>query len=353
MWTIVGALLIGLLLGLLGSGGSILTVPVLVYLLGHEAKPAIAESLAIVGGISAAGAIPYAAARQIDWRNAWFFGIPGMIGTYLGAGLAHYVAAVVQLILFAGVMLLAAWMMFRQSPPPDEASEANGSDHRHPLWKIVVEGLVVGIITGLVGVGGGFLIIPALVLLGGLPMRLAVGTSLVVIAIKSFVGFLKYLDVLADSGHHLDWITVAWFMGIGIAGTIAGKSLGSLMNQKALQRTFAIFLVMMGLFVFSQEVPKLFGAKKLTAGTGQPASVEPTTKAASDPAMASVANQADQQEQAVEPQVAKFDMPRTPKDALQELKAGNVRFLEGKLINPHRESNYRESLCLRPNIHLR
>lgn len=271
MWTILGALLIGLSLGLLGSGGSILTVPVLVYLLGHEGKAAIAESLAIVGGIALAGAIPYGASRQIDWRSVVFFGIPGMAGTYGGAWLAKFLPAAVQLVLFAAVMLLAAWMMYRQTCRKREAtSQGDPSDsetsassqglptRRHPLWQIVMEGLAVGVLTGLVGVGGGFLIIPALVLLGGLPMRLAVGTSLVVIAAKSFAGFAKSVEVLQELQIALDWPTIGWFIGLGIVGTWVGNYLGTKLNQRALQRVFAVFLLVMGAFVLSQELPRVW-----------------------------------------------------------------------------------------------
>ncbi len=118
----IGAALIGLSLGLLGSGGSILTVPVLVYLVGEPEKLAIAESLAIVGGISLIGAIPYALKRQIDWRSVLWFGGPGVVGTYLGAALSVYLSGVVQLLLFAAVMLLAAVMMFRPSKVPGEGA---------------------------------------------------------------------------------------------------------------------------------------------------------------------------------------------------------------------------------------
>jgi hypothetical protein len=289
VWTILGALLIGLSLGLLGSGGSILTVPVLVYLLGHEGKSAIAESLAIVGGIALAGAIPYAYTRQIDWRSAIFFGIPGMIGTYGGAWLAKFLPVAVQLVLFAAVMLLAAWMMYRQtcrkleSPAPGDPSQAgkstgstNHSTRPHPLWKIVVEGLAVGVLTGLVGVGGGFLIIPALVLLGGLPMRLAVGTSLVVIAAKSFAGFAKYMDVLNDIDAALDWSTIGWFVGLGIVGTFVGNYLGTKLNQRALQRVFAVFLLVMGGFVLSQELPKVWSQTGAATPAGEAATESPT-----------------------------------------------------------------------------
>ncbi len=199
---LIGAVAIGLVLGLLGSGGSILTVPVLVYLVGVPDKVAIAESLAIVGLIAAVGVIPYARQKLVDWHSVLYFGVPGIIGTYGGAALARWVPGAVQLALFAIVMLLAAALMLRSKKV---ATSSNQTRKRQPLWLIAIEGLFVGVLTGLVGVGGGFLIVPALVLLGGLSMRLAVGTSLMIIAAKSAAGFWKYLDVLAATNTYVDW----------------------------------------------------------------------------------------------------------------------------------------------------
>ncbi len=183
----LGALSIGLSLGLLGSGGSILTVPVLVYLVGQDEKVAIAGSLAVVGTIALAGALQYLRSDQVDWRNVGWFGVPGMAGTWLGAMLAAFVPGLVQLALFAVVMLVAAVMMLRGGELKDTVARSP-----REVWKIALDGLAVGILTGLVGVGGGFLIVPALVLLGGLSMHRAVATSLVIIALKSYSGFIKY-----------------------------------------------------------------------------------------------------------------------------------------------------------------
>lgn len=264
MGTIVGALLIGLALGLLGSGGSVVTVPVLVYVLGHNSKVAVAESLVIVGAIALAGAVPYGWSRQIDWRSVVLFGLPGMAGTYGGAWLARYVSGPVQLVLFACVMLLAAWMMFRQSARPETKAKSasspsvEGERHRHPAWKIAIEGVAVGVLTGLVGVGGGFLIVPALVLLGGLPMRLAVGTSLLVVAAKSLAGFAKYQHVLKELNLAVDWQTIGWFVAVGVLGTLTGARLATRLNQRILQRIFVVFLIVMGCFVLGQELPGVF-----------------------------------------------------------------------------------------------
>lgn len=248
----LGAIGIGLSLGLLGSGGSILTVPVLVYLVGQDEKVAIAGSLAVVGTIALAGAMQYLRSGQVDWRNVGWFGVPGMAGTWLGAMIAAYVSGQVQLALFAGVMLVAAYMMLR----------GNGIDagsHRVPraTWKIAADGLAVGALTGLVGVGGGFLIVPALVLLGGLSMHSAVATSLVIIALKSYSGFIKYLSVLESQGLHLDWKVLGIVTGLGIAGSWAGNRLAGRIPQGALRKMFGVFLILMGIYILWRTLPEL------------------------------------------------------------------------------------------------
>lgn len=247
----IGALLVGLSLGLLGSGGSILTVPVLIYLAGEPEKVAIAESLGVVGAISFAGFIPYALKQKVHWRSVVLFGLPGMAGTYLGAVFAGYVTATFQLLLFAAVMLVAAVMMFRDKTHLMIDGELKIS---HAWWKIVIEGLLVGILTGLVGVGGGFLIVPALVLLGGLPMGLAVGTSLFIIALKSFSGFYKYLDVLQELGMSVNWELIVIFSLIGAAGSIIGNKVSNKISNEKLKKGFAIFLIVMGGYIIYMNI---------------------------------------------------------------------------------------------------
>ncbi len=241
-----GALLIGLSLGLLGSGGSILTVPVLVYLAGQEEKLAIAGSLAIVGMIAAAAAIPYIRDKLVDWRTAVLFGIPGMAGTYLGAWSSAFVSGTVQLAVFALVMLLASYFMLR---PCEYEAKAGGS---RSLTKVTLDGLIVGVVTGFVGVGGGFLVVPALVLLGGLTMQRAVATSLVIIAAKSFAGFYKYLDVLSAENLQLDWGLIGIVTAVGILGSLFGSHLGCRLPQDKLKRGFGYFLIVMGTAIFLQ-----------------------------------------------------------------------------------------------------
>jgi uncharacterized membrane protein YfcA len=244
-----GAIAIGVSLGLLGSGGSIITVPVLVYLLGQDEKVAIAGSLFIVGSIALIGSLQYVRAGLIDWRNVLVFGAPGMAGTYLGALIAAYVAGVMQLGLFALVMLLASYMMLRPA-------DLTHVEHTHrAAWKIALDGLVVGVITGLVGVGGGFLIVPALVLLGGVTIHRAVATSLVIIALKSFSGFYKYIDVLNEQNLQLDWPTILLVTGLGIAGSFLGARIAKKMPQQRLKQGFGYFLVVMGLYILVRTAP--------------------------------------------------------------------------------------------------
>jgi len=242
---LLGALLVGLSLGLLGSGGSILTVPVLVYLLGEPPKQAIAESLLIVGGIALLGAVPYALRGLVDFRNVLFFGLPGMAGTYLGAWLSQFVSGEVQLLTFALVMVLAAYFMARPTP-------LRTTPGKRKPWKIVLDGLSVGALTGFVGVGGGFLIVPALVLLGGLPMHLAVGTSLLVIAVKSFAGFYKYLHLLPALGLSVNYPVAGLFILVGTLGSFLGGRVAVGLPQEGLKRGFALFLVAMGVYILAQ-----------------------------------------------------------------------------------------------------
>lgn len=250
-----GAIAIGVSLGLLGSGGSILTVPVLVYLLGQDEKVAIAGSLAIVGTVALIGSLPYLRSRLVDLRAVVLFGVPGMLGTYLGAWSAIWVSGVIQLALFALVMLVASWFMLRPVKLERELPAAPRA-----VWKIAGDGLAVGVVTGLVGVGGGFLIVPALVLLGGLSMHRAVATSLVIIALKSYSGFWKYLDVLNEQGLELDWQAIGLVTGLGIAGSIVGNQVASRLPQARLKKLFGVFLIVMGTYILVRSAPGVFAA---------------------------------------------------------------------------------------------
>ncbi len=244
----------GLSLGLFGSGGSILMVPILRYLLKHDGKVAIAESLGIVGVIALISAIPYAKARLLDWRTALLFGPPGMAGAYGGAWIASFVNAAIQLLVFSTVMLAAAFFIWRQQGQPEETGS-----RRNANVLAALEGLAVGVLTGFVGVGGGFLIVPALVLLRGLNMRIAVATSLVIIALNSSTGFVKYLDVLRDQDLSLHWQTMGVFIVIGVIGAQGGRWLNTRLEQRRLKRGFALFLILMAVFILARESVALVG----------------------------------------------------------------------------------------------
>lgn len=244
--------LIGVALGLLGGGGSILTVPIFVYVLGFGAKEAIALSLAVVGTVSVFGAVSHWRAGNVNVRVALVFGAVAMAGTYAGARLAVFFSGAAQLLLFAGVMLVAAYFMFRR--PEVEPEPAGDGDRSMRLGLIVVEGLGVGVLTGLVGVGGGFLIVPALVLLGRVPMKEAVGTSLLVIAMKSAAGFYGYMGQV-----EVPWAFLAAFTAVAVVGIFAGTHLVKYTSQAGLQRAFATFLVVMGGFILFQNRSVLVG----------------------------------------------------------------------------------------------
>jgi uncharacterized membrane protein YfcA len=254
MWLAwLGALAIGLSLGLLGSGGSIITVPVLVYLVGQPEKIAIAGSLGVVGTIALVGALQNAAQGRVDWRSVAWFGLPGMAGTYAGAWLSGFVHGAVQLTVFALVMLAASVTMFRR------ADYAPPAGRTRPVGKVVVDGLAVGVLTGFVGVGGGFLILPALVLLGGLGMHVAIGTSLAIIALNAFTGFAKHLHLLSLQGDSLDWRVLAAITALGAAGSVAGNRFAGRVPQATLRRVFAVFLVLMAVFILYESGPRALG----------------------------------------------------------------------------------------------
>lgn len=254
------ALLIGVALGLMGGGGSILTVPIFVYVLGFGAKASIAMSLAVVGTVSLVGAFSHWRAGNMNFKVAFLFGGVAMAGTFLGAKLSVFFTGTAQLLLFAGVMLAAAATMFRQKKPGQghagetEAIDDNEMPQNLPYGLIVAEGIAVGVLTGLVGVGGGFLVVPALVVLGKVPMKKAVGISLLVIAMKSAAGFVGYLDQVS-----VDWGFLGAFTGLAIVGIFAGTHATKYISQAALKRAFAVFLVLMGATILYKNSAALLG----------------------------------------------------------------------------------------------
>ncbi len=237
------AIAIGVSLGLIGGGGSVLAVPILVYVMQIDPKTAIAMSLIVVGAVSVLGIIPHWRAGNVNWRIAAIFTPTAMLGAYGGARLASlpFISATFQLIAFAVLMLVAGFLMIRDKGP------ATLTVHESPLppaIMIPLEGLVVGVLSGFVGIGGGFAIIPALVLLGKTPMKEAVGTSLVIIAFKSVTGFIGYLDQVT-----FDWLLIASFTVAASVGTVLGAFLSRRIDGQKLQAAFGYFIIVVGFFM--------------------------------------------------------------------------------------------------------
>lgn len=238
------SLLIGVSLGFFGGGGSILTVPLLVYVFGLDPKVAIASSLLIVGLASISGAVQHWRAGNVRPREGLLFGAAGMVGAYLGGRASAFLDGGLLLLLFAAMMLLTATAMWRGRKEAPEGSV----DERHSPGRLVAQGLAVGAFTGLVGAGGGFLIVPALALWAGLPMTAAVGTSLLIIVLKSASGFLGYLAHV-----QVDYALVAIVSGMAIVGSFVGSRLATLVEPASLRRAFAGFVMVMACFILIRE----------------------------------------------------------------------------------------------------
>lgn len=227
-------------------------MPILRYVLGIDAHRAIAMSLLVVGTTSLAALIPHARRGCVEWRTGLVFGSAGMIGAYLAGTVAHAVPAPILLVGFGSVMVATALAMLR-APTPRCATEHRSRGKRSvPL--VLVEGLAVGAVTGFVGAGGGFLVVPALVLLGKMPMNLAIGTSLLVVAMKSFAGLAGFL------GHTpIDWSLALPISASALTGSMLGSALSSRIRPEALRQGFGWFVVAMAFFVLGQELPPLSG----------------------------------------------------------------------------------------------
>ncbi len=243
---------IGLSLGLLGGGGSILTVPALVYLVGQTPQAAITTSLAIVGANSMLGASFHHHQGTLNWKVALVFGGAGMVIAYLAAGLSKLFSPAALLVAFAILMvLIGAMMILRREPRREPSAQApDGAAQRWPL--VIAGGAGVGLLTGILGVGGGFLIVPTLVMLVGLPMGQAIGTSLVIIAANSVAGLLGHL-----SAGRFDLTLTLIFVAAGLGGTWAGARLAGRLPATRLRQGFAVFVIVLALFLLYDNLPKL------------------------------------------------------------------------------------------------
>lgn len=252
---LLAGLVCGLLLGVFGSGGSIVTTPALLYLLDVPPKSAIAMSLGIVAMTATLTALQHWRRGNVNPRVTVVFGLFGVLGTYAGARVGVFTPVVIQLVLFALVMYAAAWRMLRPTRVPRSVGAAavmpaDACSSRRCLAHVAGHGVVVGALTGLVGVGGGFLIVPALVLLSGLSMRQAVGTSLAIVAVKSYAGFAGYLGAVP-----IDYGLMGAFTAVAVMGSIVATRLAQRISGEALKRGFAVFLMLVATYILFNSLP--------------------------------------------------------------------------------------------------
>ena len=256
------AAIVGISLGLVGSGGSILTVPILVIIMGVDPVLATAYSLFIVGTTALVGGVQSAIQKRVDFKTVFIFGVPSIAAVYItrmwlvpmipqkifSAGSFTVTKPIALMLLFAVVMILASFSMIRSGKKKEPASTNAPLKYNYPM--ILLEGAVVGLLTGLVGAGGGFLIIPALVLLARMPMKLAVGTSLFIIAAKSLIGFIGDLQ----GSEIIDWKLLGLFTAFAVAGIFIGIILSKKIPGEKLKKAFGWFVLVMGVYIFIKVV---------------------------------------------------------------------------------------------------
>ncbi len=254
------AIIIGISLGLIGGGGSILTVPVLVYILEVDPVLATAYSLFVVGSTSLVGSFTYMQKKLVDYKTALVFAIPSFIAVFLTRKFLVpalpdplFTITGLEISKNVGIMVFFAIIMLAASISMITGKKCKDCDENEPVRfnipMIALEGSVVGVITGIVGAGGGFLIIPALVILARLPMKMAVGTSLLIIAAKSLIGFLGDLGTQT-----IDWKMLLIFTGLSIIGIFIGSALSKKVNEKILKTGFGWFVLAMGIYIITKEL---------------------------------------------------------------------------------------------------
>jgi uncharacterized membrane protein YfcA len=262
------ALLIGVSLGLIGGGGSILTLPILTYMFQIDAKTGTAYSLFIVGATALVGGLRLAKQGMVEYKTLVVFAIPALASVYVTR--AYLVPRIPDhlftlggfevtgdigiMLFFALIMLLASFSMIRGRK--NEQVQDSEISYNYPM--ILVEGILVGLVTGVVGAGGGFLIIPALVILAKLPMKMAVGTSLMIIAVKSLIGFLGDLgNPQIGMGQGIDWPFLLIFTGIALLGIFVGIYLSKFISGAKLKKGFGWFVLVMGIYILAERVSSM------------------------------------------------------------------------------------------------
>lgn len=261
------AAVIGLILGLLGGGGSVLAVPMLVYLYGMEPKTAIATALVMVATTSFTAMIGHARAKRVCWKTGMVFASAGMLGAYGGGRLAAHIPGGLLLLFFAAVMLATAFAMLRKrgDQPAREAEGGSLCPAHLPMAAILLDGLLVGGVTGLVGAGGGFLIVPALNLLGRLPMHAAVGTSLFVLVLNATAALAGYVQHV-----QIDWMLTGAITTAAIAGSLLGGLLSRHLSATRLRTLFGWFVLMVGVYVLARELTLALALEVLHLATDHP-----------------------------------------------------------------------------------
>ncbi len=244
--TIISAIIIGLSLGIFGSGGAILTLPTLIYLLGYDEKVAVIGSLFIVAIISFFTAIPQILNNGVSKVHLIYFALPGLLGSYVGAYYGSQAAPIVQMAVFVGLMFIAAIKMLTMKDDMSGDAVSN--------LILIMIGLAVGFVTGFIGVGGGFLIVPALVLLSKLPINKAVSTSVIIIFLQSSIGLFSYYQHSMTLFSEIEWSILVVIALVGIVGSYFGLWLKQFINQALLTRLFGLFLILMASFILIDKV---------------------------------------------------------------------------------------------------
>ncbi|ROR54964.1 hypothetical protein EDD41_2203 [Luteococcus japonicus] len=247
LWTLPLGILVGIVMGSLGGGGAILTIPLLVYVLHQSPHAATEGSLLIIGISSLIGLWPHHRTGRVRWVDGALFGALGIVGSMMGSAASTQVEGEVLMALFSVLLLVVAWLMFRARA----RGRSGGGGQARPFWQLLLTATGVGLLTGFFGVGGGFAVVPALTLVLGFAMKEAIATSLLVIAINSATALASRLTI----GVALDWGVVVPFAVGASLGSLAGGRVARLADPRQLQFAFACLLVLLALFVGAQNIP--------------------------------------------------------------------------------------------------